>query len=188
MPAGAMASAWRADAIRCAIARAKEVGACVLRYATPRMSAASAPMVNLLHSAGCVFTAFVLADDHDIAAPFACAEPRLGTAPFCIAVPGADGYWLMLDMATTTIAAGKARVAFNKGVPVPEGYADRFRPGSRPPLRRASFATKPARWSPSGGTRAPAWRCCARSWRRCRPRQRAISQCRAALCTRRWRW
>ena len=27
----------------------------------------------------------------------------------------------MLDMATTTIAAGKARVAYNKGVPVPEG-------------------------------------------------------------------
>ena len=27
----------------------------------------------------------------------------------------------MLDMATTTIAAGKARVAFNKGVPVPDG-------------------------------------------------------------------
>ena len=28
---------------------------------------------------------------------------------------------LLLDMATTTIAAGKARVAFNKGMPVPEG-------------------------------------------------------------------
>ena len=27
---------------------------------------------------------------------------------------------MMLDMATTTIAAGKARVAYNKGVPVPD--------------------------------------------------------------------
>jgi uncharacterized oxidoreductase len=45
----------------------------------------------------------------------------LGTNPFCTAVPGTDGYSIMLDMATTTIAAGKARVAFNKGVPVPEG-------------------------------------------------------------------
>ena len=26
---------------------------------------------------------------------------------------------MMLDMATTTIAAGKARVAYNKGIPVP---------------------------------------------------------------------
>ena len=32
-----------------------------------------------------------------------------------------DGPALLLDMATTTIAAGKARVAFNKGVPVPDG-------------------------------------------------------------------
>ena len=28
---------------------------------------------------------------------------------------------MLLDMATTTIAAGKARVAYNKGIPVPEG-------------------------------------------------------------------
>src|SRR6202041_909759 len=45
----------------------------------------------------------------------------LGTNPFCAAVPGEDGPALMLDMATTTIAAGKARVAYNKGVPVPDG-------------------------------------------------------------------
>ena len=31
------------------------------------------------------------------------------------------GRLCMLDMATTTIAAGKARVAYNKGVPVPDG-------------------------------------------------------------------
>ena len=53
-------------------------------------------------------------------APWACAEARLGTNPFCTTVPGPDGPALMLDMATTTIAAGKARVAFNKGVPVPD--------------------------------------------------------------------
>lgn len=53
-------------------------------------------------------------------APLACAEPRLGTNPFCTAVPGTDGAALLLDMATTTIAAGKGRVAFNKGVPVPD--------------------------------------------------------------------
>src|SRR6202012_509853 len=77
---------------------------------------------ELAARAGCVFTAFVnVVDHHDIAAPFACAEPRLGTNPFCTAVPGADGPSVMLDMATTTIAAGKARVAFNKGIPVPDG-------------------------------------------------------------------
>ena len=47
----------------------------------------------------------------------------LGTNPFCASVPGGDdgGPALLLDMATTTIAAGKARIAYNKGVDVPEG-------------------------------------------------------------------
>ncbi|HEX6013354.1 MAG TPA: Ldh family oxidoreductase, partial [Geminicoccaceae bacterium] len=39
-----------------------------------------------------------------------------------VGVPGPDGKPLMLlDMATSAIAFGKARVARNKGVPVPEG-------------------------------------------------------------------
>ena len=37
---------------------------------------------------GCAFTAFVnVADHRDVQAPWACAEPRLGTNPFCTAVP-----------------------------------------------------------------------------------------------------
>jgi len=111
-----------ADAVRRAIARAKEIGACVLALRNSSHVGRIGTYGELAASAGCVFTAFVnVADHHDIAAPYACAEPRLGTNPFCTAVPGADGYSVMLDMATTTIAAGKARVAFNKGVPVPEG-------------------------------------------------------------------
>ena len=111
-----------ADAVRRAIVRAKEIGACVLALRNASHIGRIGTYGELATRAGCVFTAFVNVTDHrDIAAPFACAEPRLGTNPFCTAVPGADGYSIMLDMATTTIAAGKARVAFNKGVPVPEG-------------------------------------------------------------------
>ena len=77
---------------------------------------------ELAARSGCAFTAFVnVADHRDVQAPWACAEARLGTNPFCTAVPGPDGTALLLDMATTTIAAGKARVAFNKGVSVPDG-------------------------------------------------------------------
>jgi uncharacterized oxidoreductase len=111
-----------ADAVRRAIARAKEIGACVMALRNASHIGRIGTYGELAARAGCVFTAFVnVADHHDIAAPFACAEPRLGTNPFCTAVPGPDGYSVMLDMATTTIAAGKARVAYNKGVPVPEG-------------------------------------------------------------------
>jgi len=75
-------------------------------------------------AAGMVFLGFVNVADHDpVVAPFGAAEARLGTNPFCAAVPAVAGEEpaVLLDMATSTIAFGKARVARNKGLPVPEG-------------------------------------------------------------------
>lgn len=111
-----------ADAVRRAVGRARELGACVLALRNSSHIGRIGTYGELATRAGCAFTAFVnVADHHDVQAPWGCAEPRLGTNPFCTAVPGVDGPALMLDMATTTIAAGKARVAANKGVTVPEG-------------------------------------------------------------------
>lgn len=57
-----------------------------------------------------------------LVAPYGGAEARFGTNPFCAAVPGRDGRpGFLLDMATSIIAGGKARVAANKGVKVPPG-------------------------------------------------------------------
>jgi uncharacterized oxidoreductase len=110
-----------ADAVRRAIGRARELGACVLALRNASHIGRIGTYAEHAAGAGCAFIAFVnVADGRDIQAPWACAEPRLGTNPFCAAVPGPDGPSLMLDMATTTIAAGKARVAYNKGVPVPD--------------------------------------------------------------------
>jgi uncharacterized oxidoreductase len=111
-----------ADAVRRAIQRARELGACVLALRNSAHVGRIGTYGELATRAGCAFTAFVNVTDHrDVQAPWACAEPRLGTNPFCTAVPGPNGESLLLDMATTTIAAGKARVAYNKGVPVPDG-------------------------------------------------------------------
>jgi hydroxycarboxylate dehydrogenase B len=115
-----------ADAVRRAIARARDTGACVLALRNSSHVGRIGTYAELAARAGMAFTAFVnVADGRDVQAPWACAEPRLGTNPFCAAVPGLaeddGGPALLLDMATTTIAAGKARVAFNKGVPVPDG-------------------------------------------------------------------
>jgi uncharacterized oxidoreductase len=110
-----------ADAVRRTIGRARELGACVLALRNASHVGRIGTYGELAAKSGCAFTAFVnVADHRDVQAPWACAEPRLGTNPFCTAVPGESGP-VLLDMATTTIAAGKARVAFNKGVPVPEG-------------------------------------------------------------------
>jgi len=110
------------NAVRAAISRAKQVGACVLALRNAAHIGRIGTYGELATREGCVFTAFVNVSDHrDVQATWGAAEPRLGTNPFCAAVPGEDGPSVMLDMATTTIAAGKARVAFNKGVPVPDG-------------------------------------------------------------------
>jgi hydroxycarboxylate dehydrogenase B len=64
---------------------------------------------------------FVNVIDHaPLQAPYGGAEARFSTNPFCAALPGEDGPAVLLDMATSKIAIGKARVARNKGVPVPE--------------------------------------------------------------------
>jgi hydroxycarboxylate dehydrogenase B len=112
-----------ADAVRRAIERARELGACVLALRNCSHVGRIGTYGELATRAGMAFTAFVNVTDHpDAQAPWACAEPRLGTNPFCAAVPGEDeGPGVMLDMATTTIAAGKVRVAYNKGMQVPEG-------------------------------------------------------------------
>jgi uncharacterized oxidoreductase len=54
--------------------------------------------------------------------PFRGREGRLSTNPICIAVPGTkDTPPVVLDMATSRIAIGKVRVAYNKGKPVVDG-------------------------------------------------------------------
>lgn len=111
-----------ADAVRRAIVKAKEVGACVLAFRNASHIGRIGTYAELAAASGCAFTAFVnVADHRDLQATWGAAEPRLGTNPFCAAVPGTDGTAVLLDMASTTIAAGKARVAYNKGVPVPDG-------------------------------------------------------------------
>lgn len=63
-----------------------------------------------------------VADHAPLQAPWGCSDARLGTNPFCIGLPdGRGGTAFLLDMATSAIAFGKARVARNKGQPVPEG-------------------------------------------------------------------
>lgn len=50
-------------------------------------------------------------------------EPRLGTNPFAFAAPSASGRPFLLDMATSTAAIGKIKIAKRAGEPIPEGWA-----------------------------------------------------------------
>jgi L-2-hydroxycarboxylate dehydrogenase (NAD+) len=50
-------------------------------------------------------------------------EARFGTNPMCFAVPAAKELPFVLDMATTTAAAGKLELAARQGKSIPQGWA-----------------------------------------------------------------
>ncbi len=74
-------------------------------------------------AAGLCSIHFVNVVDHrPYVAPFRGSDGRFQTNPICLAMPGTENQPpILLDMATSRIAAGKVRVAFNTGVEVPEG-------------------------------------------------------------------
>lgn len=55
-------------------------------------------------------------------APTGGAQARLGTDPIAFAAPARDGEPFLLDMATTTVAAGRIRNKANEGLPTPPGW------------------------------------------------------------------
>ena len=85
-------------------------------------------------AAGFVSLHFVNVVARPIVAPFGGAKAGFGTNPFTAGVPLAGREPLILDFATSMIAQGKTRVAYNKGEPVPEGCLidDRGRPTTDP--------------------------------------------------------
>lgn len=56
---------------------------------------------------------------NSLVAPFGGSDSRFTTNPYCTAVPASDRHpMFLLDMATSTIAMGKTRVAYMKGIDV----------------------------------------------------------------------
>ncbi|MFW5834449.1 MAG: malate/lactate/ureidoglycolate dehydrogenase [Pseudomonadota bacterium] len=104
------------------IARAKEIGACVVALRESAHIGRIGAYSEYCAAAGLASTHFVNVVDHTpVVAPFGGSDGRFITNPFSAALPGEAGPAPLLDMATSTIAFGKARVARNTGVPVPEG-------------------------------------------------------------------
>ena len=69
----------------------------------------------------CILYANVLSS-RPIVAPFGGSDSRFSTNPYCTAIPATDNTpMILLDMATSTIAMGKARVADLSGNTVPKG-------------------------------------------------------------------
>ena len=111
------------EAMRQGIARARQQGSVAVALRNSAHVGRIGHWAEQCAAAGMVSVHFVnVADHRPLQAPYGCSDARLGTNPFAVAVPGTGPEpQLLLDMATSAIAFGKARVARNKGVPVPEG-------------------------------------------------------------------
>ena len=109
------------QAMEAAIAKARDMGIGV------------ASVHNSAHFGACGFYALMAAEAGMVGmvatsaslvqvAPSGGAQARLGTDPWAFAAPGRPGEPFLLDMATTTVAAGRIRNKANEGLPAPPGW------------------------------------------------------------------
>lgn len=110
-------------AMRAAFPKAESLGACIVTLADAHHLGRIGAYGEIAANAGFAAIFFVNVTDHDpMVAPYGGTDSRFGTNPVCIALPPTGrkpGF--LLDMATSRIAMGKARVAANKGLRVPFG-------------------------------------------------------------------
>lgn len=105
-----------------AIAMAKTSGACVLNLVNAHHIGRVGHYAEMAAAAGMIGMFWVnVAGRPPIVAPFGGKSPVFGTNPHAIGIPNGDEP-LILDFATSRMAHGKARVAYNKGEQVPLGY------------------------------------------------------------------
>ena len=111
------------DAMAASMARCGQTGVVAMTLANAHHIGRVGAYGELASDAGLVALHFVnVADHRPSVAPFRGTDARFVTNPVCIALPGTDRQApLLLDMATSAVAAGKVRVARNQGKLLPEG-------------------------------------------------------------------
>ena len=109
------------QAMEIAIRKAKAIGIGVVVVRNSSHFGAAGFYTRMAADAGLVGMAATSASAIQVA-PTGGSEARLGTDPWSFAAPGADGTPFLLDMATTTVAAGRIRNKANEGVQAPPGW------------------------------------------------------------------
>jgi hydroxycarboxylate dehydrogenase B len=97
------------------IVRARQHGVCLVSLTNSHHLGRIGQWAEQCVAAGLVSVHFVNVLPRPIVAPFAGRDGRFSTNPFCVGIPLKDQPPFILDFATSRIAAGKVRVAFNKG-------------------------------------------------------------------------
>ena len=110
-----------AEAMALGAERAKAHGVCVVGLAHSHHLGRIGHWAEQCIAEGLVSIHFVNVLSRPIVAPFGGRDARIGTNPFCVGIPRPGAEPVVLDFATSKIAQGKTRVAFNKGLPVEPG-------------------------------------------------------------------
>ena len=108
-------------AMSTAIAKAKAAGMAAVAVRNSAHFGACGFYSNMAAEAGLIGMTSTSAAGIRVA-PTGGAEAKFGTDPWSFAAPAADGRHFLLDMATTTVAAGKVRNRANEAVPCPPGW------------------------------------------------------------------
>ncbi len=109
------------QAMELGIARAKEQGSCILSLGNAHHLGRIGHFAEMATAQGLVAMHFVNVLSRPVVAPWGGGDGRFGTNPCCIGVPLAGAEPFVLDFATSRVAQGKMRVAYNKGERVPPG-------------------------------------------------------------------
>ena len=107
------------EAMTLGIQRAQQLGVCAVGLRNAHHIGRIGHWAEQCADAGLVSFHFVNVAGDPLVAPFGGIDARIGTNPFCAAFPRAGRPPLVLDFATSRIAFGKTRVAYNKGQQVP---------------------------------------------------------------------
>jgi hydroxycarboxylate dehydrogenase B len=122
------------EAMDLGCSRARQHGVCVVALANSHHLGRIGHWAEQCLDAGLVSLHFVNVVARPIVAPFGGLDARTGTNPVCIGIPRAGEPPVVLDFATSRVAQGKTRVAFNRGEQLPLGYVidDHGAPTSEP--------------------------------------------------------
>ncbi len=111
------------QAMEIAIKRAKETGVCVMGLRNSHHLGRVGHWAEQAIAEGLISVHFTNAVSQHWVAPYGGAEARFVTNPFTVGIPrpDSDGGPIVLDFATSAIAQGKVRVAYNAQKHTPEG-------------------------------------------------------------------
>ncbi len=103
------------------IARAKTHGSCIMTLANAHHLGRIGQFAEMAVAQSLVSLHFVNVISRPAVAPWGGTDGRFGTNPLCIGIPVQGQQAFVLDMATSTVAQGKMRVAYNQGKQVKPG-------------------------------------------------------------------